>query len=95
MAVLATRDNLQDGTLIYDETTSGMKLSTEVDGKKYSADGYLRIVSDRLLVMVDARDVLKILIQSYPELATDQTYITAQGVLQSFGDVYLSIIFVR
>lgn len=95
MAVLATRDNLQDGTLIYDETTSGMKLSTEVDGKKYSADGYLRLVSDRLLVMVDARDVLKILIQSYPELATDQTYITAQGVLQSFGDVYLNIIFVR
>lgn len=95
MAVLSTRDALQDGTINYDETTSGMTLSTVIDGETYNAKGYLRIVSERLLVMIDARDVLKMLIKSYPELATDQTYIMAQGVLQSFGDIYLTIVFIR
>lgn len=95
MAVLSTRDTLQDGTINYDETTSGMTLSTVIDGETYNAKGYLRIVSERLLVMIDARDVLKMLIKNYPELATDQTYIMAQGVLQSFGDIYLTIVFIR
>ena len=95
MAVLSTRDALQDGTINYDETTSGMTLSTVIDGETYNAKGYLRIVSERLLVMIDARDVLKMLIKNYPELATDQTYIMAQGVLQSFGDIYLTIVFIR
>ena len=95
MAVLSTRDALQDGTINYDETTSGMTLSTVTDGETYNAKGYLRIVSERLLVMIDARDVLKMLIKNYPELATDQTYIMAQGVLQSFGDIYLTIVFIR
>ena len=94
MAVLSTRDALQDGTINYDETTSGMTLSTVIDGETYNAKGYLRIVSERLLVMIDARDVLKMLIKNYPELATDQTYIMAQGVLQSFGDIYLTIVFI-
>lgn len=95
IAVLSTRDALQDGTINYDETTSGMTLSTVIDGETYNAKGYLRIVSERLLVMIDARDVLKMLIKNYPELATDQTYIMAQGVLQSFGDIYLTIVFIR
>lgn len=95
MAVLSTRDALQDGTINYDETTSGMTLSTVIDGETYNAKGYLRIVSERLLVMIDARDVLKMLIKNYPELSTDQTYIMAQGVLQSFGDIYLTIVFIR
>lgn len=95
MAVLSTRDALQDGTINYDETTSGMTLSTVIDGETYNAKGYLRIVSERLLVMIDARDVLKMLIKNYPELATDQTYIMAQGVLQSFGDIYFTIVFIR
>lgn len=95
MAVLSTRDALQDGAINYDETTSGMTLSTVIDGETYNAKGYLRIVSERLLVMIDARDVLKMLIKNYPELATDQTYIMAQGVLQSFGDIYLTIVFIR
>lgn len=95
MAVLSTRDALQDGTINYDETTSRMTLSTVIDGETYNAKGYLRIVSERLLVMIDARDVLKMLIKNYPELATDQTYIMAQGVLQSFGDIYLTIVFIR
>jgi hypothetical protein len=95
MAVLSTRDALQDGTINYDETTSGVTLSTVIDGETYNAKGYLRIVSERLLVMIDARDVLKMLIKNYPELATDQTYIMAQGVLQSFGDIYLTIVFIR
>lgn len=95
MAVLSTRDALQDGTINYDETTSGMTLSTVIDGETYNAKGYLRIVSERLLVMIDARDVLKMLIKNYPELTTDQTYIMAQGVLQSFGDIYLTIVFIR
>lgn len=95
MAVLSTHDALQDGTINYDETTSGMTLSTVIDGETYNAKGYLRIVSERLLVMIDARDVLKMLVKNYPELATDQTYIMAQGVLQSFGDIYLTIVFIR
>lgn len=95
LAVLATRDTLQDGWLAYDESTAKMNISTTVDDETYQASGYIRIVSDRLIVMIDARDVINIVAQASPELANDQTFVMARSVLQNFGDVYLSVIFER
>lgn len=95
LAVVATRDALQEGTFTYDESDASVVIKGEYDGKSYRADGYVKIVGGRLIVMVDAMDVLKEILKASPELATDQTVITTKALLESFGDVYISVMWVR
>lgn len=95
LAVLSTLDALQEGWFNYDETTAKMDVSSTVDGVTYRVKGYFRIVSERFMVMLDAGDVIDIIAKASPELTTDDTFIMLKGVLQSFGDVYLCIVFER
>lgn len=95
LAVVATRDELQEGTFTYDESDASVVIKSTYDGKSYRADGYVKIVGGRLIVMVDALDVLKEILKASPELATDQTVITTKALLESFGDVYISAMWVR
>lgn len=95
LAVVATRDALQEGTFTYDESDASVVIKGTYDGTSYRADGYVKIVGGRLIVMVDAMDVLKEILKASPELATDQTVITTKALLESFGDVYISVMWVR
>lgn len=95
LAVVATRDALQEGTFTYDESDASVVIKGTYDGTSYRADGYVKIVGGRLIVMVDAMDVLKEILNASPELATDQTVITTKALLESFGDVYISVMWVR
>ena len=95
LAVVATRDALQEGTFTYDESDASVVIKGIYDGTSYRADGYVKIVGGRLIVMVDAMDVLKEILKASPELATDQTVITTKALLESFGDVYISVMWVR
>ncbi|MBQ8205419.1 MAG: DUF4923 family protein [Alistipes sp.] len=95
LAVVATRDALQEGTYTYDESDASVVIKGTYDGTSYRADGYVKIVGGRLIVMVDAMDVLKEILKASPELATDQTVITTKALLESFGDVYISVMWVR
>ena len=95
LAVVATRDELQEGTFTYDESDASVVIKSTYDGKSYRADGYVKIVGGRLIIMVDALDVLKEILKASPELATDQTVITTKALLESFGDVYISAMWVR
>ena len=95
LAVVATRDELQEGTFTYDESDASVVIKSTYDGKSYRADGYVKIVGGRLIVMVDALDVLKEILKASPELATDQTVITTKALLEGFGNVYISVMWVR
>lgn len=95
LAVVATRDALQEGTFTYDESDASVVIKGTYDGTSYRADGYVKIVGGRLIVMVDAMDVLKEILKASPELATDQMVITTKTLLESFGDVYISVMWVR
>lgn len=95
LAVVATRDALQESTFTYDESDASVVIKGTYDGTSYLADGYVKIVGGRLIVMVDAMDVLKEILKASPELATDQTVITTKALLESFGDVYISVMWVR
>ena len=95
LAVVATRDALQEGTFTYDESDASVVISSEYGGNKYSSDGYVKIVNDRLIVMVDARDVMSEVLRTSPELATNQSVATMKTLLDSFGDVYVSVMFER
>ena len=95
LAVLATRDTLQEAKFGYDDDTAVVNVMTSVNNVVYKAKGYVRMVNGNLVVMIDARDVINLIEQASPELAKDQTFLTAKGVLQGFGDVYLSTLFVR
>lgn len=95
LAVLATRDTLQDAEFLYNDETAVVNVSTVVGDVVYKAKGYLRIVNENLIVMIDARDALNLIEKSSPELSGDQTFLTAKGILQSLSDIYLSALFVR
>lgn len=95
LAVVATLDTIQEGRFTYDESDASVVISSEYGGNKYSSDGYVKIVNDRLIVMVDARDVMSEVLRTSPELATNQSVATMKTLLDSFGDVYVSVMFER
>ena len=57
--------------------------------------GYLKFVQSRLAVLIDMRDILRELLVIRPSLATDENFLMAKGVVDSFGDIYVSILFER
>ena len=95
LAVLSTLDTLHDSNYTYNEDSAAVEVTSVVEGVTYRVKGFIRIVSDNLVVMIDGNDVLALLEKESPEITTDQTYLTAKGLLQSLGDVYLTTIFCR
>lgn len=95
LAVLSTLDTLHDSNYTYNEDSAAVEVTSVVEGVTHRVKGFIRIVSDNLVVMIDGNDVLALLEKESPEITTDQTYLTAKGLLQSLGDVYLTTIFCR
>lgn len=95
LAVVATRDALQEGTFTYNESDASLLIEGKYGTTSYRADGYVKIVGGRLIVMVDAHDVVREILRSSPELATDQTVVATKALLENFGDVYISVMWVR
>ena len=65
------------------------------NSRKYALGGYLKFVTSRLAVMIDMRDILRELLVIRPSLATDENFLMVKGVVDSFGDIYISILFER
>ena len=95
LAVVATRDSIMEANFTYDEMSAAVVATATDQGRSYKANGYVKFIGERLVVMLDARDVANGLVKAYPELATDQTFVTVKTLLDSFGDVYLSVMFER
>jgi hypothetical protein len=95
MAVLATRDAIQDCYIDYNEENAEMEVSTTVDGVTYRAKGYVRMTTQYLTLLFHAQDILKIIEQATPEVTYDQMYLAAKEVVKSFKDGYLAIILTR
>ena len=55
----------------------------------------MKFVSTRLAVMIDMRDILRELLVIRPSLATDENFLMVKGVVDSFGDIYMSVLFER
>lgn len=95
MAVIATLDAVQDMTYKYNEDSARMDISTTVGNSSYSAKGYVKMSSDRLVVLVDARDILNGVVKASPELASNQSVVMARSLLENFSDIYIGVIFER
>ena len=95
MAVISTLDALQEGSFTYDETSARVTATTMSGGESFSFDGYIKMVSENLVVLIDARDVLDAMVKASPELATNQSVVMARAVLDSFTDIYIGVIFKR
>lgn len=77
------------GRYVYDEESAKIIISGSVNNVASSVSGYVRLVDDRLEVLLDAQSSLDALLKVYPELATNQTVQMVSGVLASFAGVYV------
>ena len=95
LAVVATRDQMKDVYYTYDETSAKVTGTFDYLGTEYSARGYLKLPNCRLVVMIDALDVLNTLAAT-SDLATDDTFLMVKGVVEGLGGgVFLSVLFER
>ena len=95
VAVIGTLDSLYEGKYTYDPTSAKFKATYIYNNREYAMGGYLRFVSSRLAVLIDMRDILRELLAVRPSLATDENFIMVKGVVDSFGDIYVSVLFSR
>lgn len=95
VAVIGTLDTIYEGNYSYDPTTAKLKATYIYNSRKYALGGYLKFVTSRLAVMIDMRDILRELLAIRPSLATDENFLMVKGVVDSFGDIYISILFER
>lgn len=92
---LSYEDEIYEGSYSYNATDASLKVEASVDGTAMTADGYLKIEDGRLVLMLDARDVMSILLKAYPEYRNNSTVLSAESTLRSFDGVYLAIRFSR
>lgn len=95
VAVMGTLDRVYEGKYSYDAATAKVKGSYEYNNHTYALSGYLKSVSTRIAILIDMRDVLRELTTIRPSLATDENFLLIKGVVDSFGDIYLSVLFNR
>lgn len=95
VAVIGTLDTLYEGEYTYDPTSAKFKATYIYNNREYAMGGYLKFVSSRLAVLIDMRDILRELLAVRPSLATDENFIMVKGVVDSFGDIYVSVLFNR
>ena len=95
VAVIGTLDQVYEGNYTYDPTTAKVKASYTYNNHTYKVSGYLKTVSSRIAVLIDMRDILRELAVIRPSLAKDENFIMIKSVVDSFGDIYLSVLFGR
>lgn len=83
------KEHSLSGRYVYDEESAKIIISGSVNNVASSVSGYVRLVDDRLEVLLDAQSSLDALLKVYPELATNQTVQMVSGVLASFAGVYV------
>ena len=92
-AVVESRDEKFKGEYTYDASTAKFKATCVYDNHTYTATGYFKLVKSRLCVLVNMRDILRELVAYYPSLANDENFIVIKSVVDSFGDLYLNVLF--
>lgn len=88
---LSYEDEIYEGSYSYDATDASLKISAQVDGSTMSARGYLKIENGRLVLLVDARDVMSILLKAFPEYRNNPTVVSAESTLRNFDGVYIAV----
>ena len=95
VAVIGTLDQVFEGKYSYDPATAKVAASYLYNNHTYAVSGYIKTISSRIAVLVDMRDILRELAVVRPSLATDENFLMIKGVVESFGDIYLSVLFSR
>lgn len=77
------------GSYRYTRSTAGIVAETIVDDKRVSASGYVRYSSDTLTVLLDARELIKAILEVMPEYKNDPNIVLVETMLRDLGDVYV------
>ena len=92
---IAYEEYLFEGTYTYDASKARFELHATADDKSITCRGYLKVVSGKLVVMVDAQDAVDGALLLFPELKDDSTMNMVQGVVESFPGIYISMRYAR
>ena len=88
-------DKTLSGNYDYNPTPGAILFTGKVNGVSLSCNGFLKMKSGKLVVMVDADDAISAFKQAYPEYANHQLIQTLGGVLASFSEIYGAIYLTR
>lgn len=83
------------GSYTYDQSTAKAKASYKHDSHTYKVSGYLKLSQSRLLALIDMRDVLREIVVISPKLANDENFLVIKGIVDSFSDLYLSVLLTK
>lgn len=84
-----------DGTYSYIPEKGRVTLTTAYGGQQYTSKGFFTMEGKNLTLMVDARDVLSLVLAIYPEYRNDPNLQTIEGILTQFKGVYVCLDFRR
>lgn len=94
-AKITAGDAEYKGSYTYDQSTAKVKASYQHTSHTYKVSGYLKLSSSRLMVLIDMRDVLREITVLSPDLAKDENFLMVKGVVDSFSDLYLSVLLTK
>lgn len=95
IAVIGTLDEVFEGSYTYDPTQAKVKASYTYNNHTYKVSGYIKTVSSRIALLINMKDILREVLFLRPSLAQDEDFLMIKGVVDSFGDIYLSVLFNR
>ena len=94
-AQIKWKDETLSGKYVYDDSNGSLQIIAEIEGKQVKCDGFVRLSGDTLTVLIDANDV----VEAYKSLRpgdTDSSALSiAEGILDTFSQIYGAGVFVR
>lgn len=91
--VITYDEHKREGCYTYDASKGALIITTVVDGREISCNGYVRLSDVGVLtLLLDVNSALQSFKSNFPEYANDSTFRMAESTFSSLSDVYVSIL---
>lgn len=91
--VITYDEHKREGRYTYDASKGALIITTVVDGREISCNGYVRLSDVGVLtLLLDVNSALQSFKSNFPEYANDSTFRMAESTFSSLSDVYVSIL---
>ena len=83
------------GKYTYNESNGSLVITAEIEGHKVTCNGFIRLVDNRLTVLIDANNALSAFKTAYPSESNSTVVAIAEGVLNNFSQIFGAAQFVK
>lgn len=95
VAYLSHEDQIFEGRYRYNPDDASVVIEATINNTPMSLGGYIKQESTRMEVLIDAEDAMSLFLELFPEYNTNSMVVSANSVIKTFGDIYISIRFTR